>query len=565
MPSGPYLIAKKDKQLMDKFDINVRLKDSHCQVSIPLGETLFIVGANGSGKSGLMQNLYVQHRQNARRIAAHRQTWFASDAIDLSPHRKIQIERQIANSDTQADARWKEERASDRSSIAIYDLLDAENVRARSIASAVDKDDVKHAKLLSKSESRIAIINRLFRISNIPIEISIHENERILASKEGSDYYSIAELSDGERNALLVAVNVLTCPGETLILIDEPERHLHRSIISTFLGNLTAERPDCAFIVSTHDIALPMQNNEASKTLIIRGCEYENKKPYRWHADLVDKGLPVDTQTKIDILGARRRLVFVEGDADSLDKALYSLLFPGVSIVPKSSCKSVEAAVDGINSAEDLHWLDAWGLIDSDGRSTDDLADLEGRGIFALNCYSIESLYYDVKIIRCVANRLAEVDGNDPATRCSEAIKSALSSVGPHATRLSARIAEKKIREVIFGMLPSPAEMSSGGVMACEVNIRDYIEAERNTIEDFIEADNYEGILRRYPLRETPALGAVAKALGFQSRKQYESAVLKAVAEEEELHDYLLGIIGNISNVILENKMSNASAEKNVF
>ncbi len=53
-----------------------------------------------------------------------------------------------------------------------------------------------------------------------------------IASKSGGPHYSVAKLSDGERNALLIAATVLSVTPETLLLIDEPERHLHRSIIS---------------------------------------------------------------------------------------------------------------------------------------------------------------------------------------------------------------------------------------------------------------------------------------------------------------------------------------------
>jgi hypothetical protein len=60
-------------------------------------------------------------------------------------------------------------------------------------------------------------------------ECGIKEGEQILAKKECGEPYSIAELSDGERNALLIAATVLTVKPGTLLLIDELERHLHRS------------------------------------------------------------------------------------------------------------------------------------------------------------------------------------------------------------------------------------------------------------------------------------------------------------------------------------------------
>ena len=41
-----------------------------------VGQTVFVLGANGTGKSSLMYRLYAANRQKARRISAHRQTWF---------------------------------------------------------------------------------------------------------------------------------------------------------------------------------------------------------------------------------------------------------------------------------------------------------------------------------------------------------------------------------------------------------------------------------------------------------------------------------------------------------
>jgi hypothetical protein len=46
---------------------------------------------------------------------------------------------------------------------------------------------------------------------------------QVVARKSGGTPYSIARLSDGERNALLVAADVLTVRPGTLVVIDDPE------------------------------------------------------------------------------------------------------------------------------------------------------------------------------------------------------------------------------------------------------------------------------------------------------------------------------------------------------
>ena len=54
-----------------------------------------------------------------------------------------------------------------------------------------------------------------------------------------------------------MAATVLTVDPGTTLLIDEPERHLHRAIIAPFLSALFEQRQDCAFVVSTLELYLP--------------------------------------------------------------------------------------------------------------------------------------------------------------------------------------------------------------------------------------------------------------------------------------------------------------------
>jgi ABC-type Mn2+/Zn2+ transport system ATPase subunit len=43
------------------------------EFSLSEGDVLYVVGANGTGKSSLVSQLFGQHQQNAKRVSAHRQ------------------------------------------------------------------------------------------------------------------------------------------------------------------------------------------------------------------------------------------------------------------------------------------------------------------------------------------------------------------------------------------------------------------------------------------------------------------------------------------------------------
>lgn len=82
------------------FNINIPLSSAASTIiELTAGQILFVAGANGSGKSSLIQNFYSQAYGRARKISAHRQTWFASNTLDLTPQGKRNTEQNMMSGD----------------------------------------------------------------------------------------------------------------------------------------------------------------------------------------------------------------------------------------------------------------------------------------------------------------------------------------------------------------------------------------------------------------------------------------------------------------------------------
>src|SRR5581483_6584557 len=149
------------------FDLTIpQASGASLGLSLDPGEQLFILGANGTGKSTLMHRLYSQYVDSARRISAHRQTWFSTNASSLSAQDRRSLGINIRNNDTNPEARWKEFYSEHRASLAIFDVIDVENTRARKIADAFGAGDLERATELSKKDGPITIINELLSLSN---------------------------------------------------------------------------------------------------------------------------------------------------------------------------------------------------------------------------------------------------------------------------------------------------------------------------------------------------------------------------------------------------------------
>lgn len=514
-------------------------------LTIEVGEMLFILGANGTGKSSLMQAFSSASNDKTRRITAHRQTWFRSGSPEFTGRQRADYGRNVFNYDQQPSSRWMDDYSEQRAQMAIYDLVNSENVRAREITRAVDHKKPEEVEKLAAKDGAFTTLNRLLRLANLDIVVSVEANDEIMATRNGSNPYSIAKLSDGERNTILIAANVLTVPAGTLLLIDEPERHLHRSIVSPLLSLLLNERPDCAFVVSTHEPLLPV-DNPRSRVLLTRACVYDGDKVTSYDIDLLEKSDAIDDDLKRTILGERRKIVFVEGVEHSLDKPLYSLLFPNSSIVAKANCREVENAVVGIRSTAELHWVKPFGLVDNDSSESVRIADLQSKGVIPLNVYSVESIYYHPDVQKLAGQKLADVVGGDLAEKLKKATNDAIKAIRDNATHLSTRIAEKVARAQVFSLLPKKGEVAGGGKRSAEIDFARIAKDEAARLEALINTSDFVGMLQRYPIRESPALDAIAKALNFASRDLYEAAVRKLLVGNSEALKIVRSLLGSL-------------------
>lgn len=528
---------------MATFNLNYPHEvDGQRTLAMESGQIMFMVGPNGTGKSTLMHMFTIQNNRNVRRITAHRQVWFNSDSVDITPASRIQTEQNITNNDRTEQSRWKDDYAQQRSQATIFDLIDAENIEARKIADAARDGNMEFVASLALNQAPVAMMNDILRISNLHFKISIDPASKLVAIREGYPPFSIAELSDGERNALLIISNVLTAKENTLILLDEPERHLHRSIVSPLISTLLSYRNDCAFVISTHDVTLP-HDQEHSSALLLR--KY-NHQPKSWVVDYIPSIEGLDEEVAVAVLGSRRTLLFVEGQTSSLDIQLYQILYPKLTIKPLGSCVDVERVVKGIRESDESHWISAFGIIDRDNRSDDECERLCSEGIIPLNQYSVESLYYHPAVIKAILKRVATVNEIDPEQVFNDITESVTSAIIPHKTRMAARLVQRKVKDNLSRQAPDYRAIMDGNVNI-EFSTATIFDEELQLIDSLLESKNIESLISRYPIRETPALAAISQGALFSSTEKYEQAVRKMIIESESDMEMLLTLLAPVT------------------
>ena len=513
----------------DHLSINFSVPrvDGECLFSLAAGQTLFLLGPNGSGKSSLLQHFASQasdlHR--IKWIRAHRRSWMASNVPDMSPTELRQRQIDDVNYMRLPDARYRVHDDGFDAQSSIASLIRRKNADARRVNDMVREDRYRDARNLAQRGDVLHTLNSVLEQSSIPIVVSIGDEDDVLATKDGSTY-GVNEMSDGERSVLLLAASVLTTNGGTCFLLDEPERHLHRAIIAPLLSTLFRSRDDCSFVISTHEVQLPL-NNPTAEVMLVRGCYFDNGMPAGWDFDLIGVDQNIPEVVKKSILGARRRIVFVEGEESSLDYRLYARIFQDASVVPAGPRASVISAVRSIRLSSSYHGISAFGLVDEDHVEKDDVEELEQRGVFIVDGYAVESIYYDSSVQRMVARRHTDDEGVE--RRLEDAAERVLTTF--QRTETAERMCESRAEALRRRKVLVEIDRLGLDESTLELHGMAILQSEKERLENIVNARGVDELIREYPVKKSSILTEIAKALGFRDRATYEDAVLRLLED----------------------------------
>lgn len=364
---------------------------------------IVIIGANGSGKTRLgawiesaMQNNLPVHRISAQRALnipefaqvknleqAEKLLFYGYEGQDSSVHYK-HGQRWGSNPETHM--------------LNDYDKL------LSTLFARTSKRDREHSKATKESQAYIAV-------DDAPIEIIIQlwidimpqreisfDDGKVMVNKVGQAEYHGKGMSDGERVALYLIGQCLCAPDNSIIIIDEPEIHLHKSLMARLWNKIEEVCPNKLLVFITHDLDFAASRKDAKKLWI---KNYDGAAHWVWEEvpeiDLIPENLV------IEIVGNRKNIIFCEGEKASYDTVLYQAAFPDYYIVPRGGCEKVIESTKAVRGTPSLHHLQAFGIIDSDYRTAEEITALREAGIYTINVAEIENLFCIEPILRIVA------------------------------------------------------------------------------------------------------------------------------------------------------------------
>jgi predicted ATP-dependent endonuclease of OLD family len=349
------------------------ISSQQLSTEIQAKSSIVIVGANGSGKSrfGAWIDLESPQKSLVHRVGAQKSLsipeYCSTSSIDAAENYLLYGYYQHNLAPEQLENykighRWQSKPItllqSDYDKLLTYLFTEEfeKSTKYRQQVRATEQPEVA-------PETRLDIIKRIWELVLPHRELIIGAGKIEARPKSGGASYHAAEMSDGERVIFYLIGQCLAARENGILVIDEPELHIHRALQSRLWDAVESERPDCLFVYLTHDLDFAVTRVSATKIWL---KSYENN---RWNWHLVPENEEIPERLLLEILGSRKPILFVEGERNSLEYFLFSHLFKKFTVTPCGGHEQVIHSTSSFLKLKSLHALECKGIIDRDFRT----------------------------------------------------------------------------------------------------------------------------------------------------------------------------------------------------
>lgn len=523
------------------------IQNNGAEVKFESSRNFVIVGANGSGKSHLGASIERQFPKTVLRISAQR-ALSVPDRVNINDYESTWNEIQYGNAkDRNKGYKW----GFDGNEDTIRLINDYEKIISAVFAYQHNEehDFYNNSKNIVSEKGVVdevpeRITDRICAIWNEVLPQRQLEFETAKVNAICDEYkYQAKYMSDGERVALYLISQCLLAPKGMTIVVDEPEIHLHRTIMTRLWDTIERFCEDKYFVYITHDLEFAASRKESTKIWCKAFHGINNLE-----LELLPNDDNIPEELMLEVLGNRKPVLFVEGEKNSYDYQLYKEIYADKYVIPAHNCTKVIELTKAFNNdrIRNIHHLNVKGLIDRDYLSQHEIDSYSKDGVFTLNVAEVENLYLIEPILRIVAEHMAL----DPDV-IVEKVKSFVFS--EFVKEKSTQLKELCSRSISFRLQQfqkpqgdSLQELKDALIASVGVIDVDKIYADNQTIiDEIISTSDYQRLLYIYNRKSLS--GRVSHFFGLANNK-YPDLVLNLLKtnKRKEIIDSLKSIMPNI-------------------
>ncbi|MRF36070.1 AAA family ATPase [Staphylococcus sp. KY49P] len=364
---------------LDDFINNLHILKDFSEINT----NVVIIGSNGSGKSTLSRRLKIDNlNQSINIISSHHILHLTSDNFIIPRHANefldITTYQQGKKLVTEEEPFDNEDFLNSLHNLINYLL----NLHHR------EKGDT-----LNQNEKETILEKVLKTCNKLLKKDMVITNGIIACNDKNSNTYDFNQMSDGERQVFYFVASVLANENDGYIIVDEPENHLNSQVCKSLWDTLEDIKKDSTFVYITHD---PKFATSRAKAKIVWSKSF--KYPNRWEYKVLEDN-EIPEELLIEVLGSKENIIFCEGKSESLDKQIYDSIFSEEKVMAVEGHLNVVNYTNVINNMSSLN-LNAMGIIDSDGKTIEEIEKYEKNSIIALPFNEIEMLLLSEEVLK---------------------------------------------------------------------------------------------------------------------------------------------------------------------
>ncbi len=338
-------------------------------------------------------------------------------------------------------------------------------------------------------------------------------------------------MSDGERVAIYLISLCLVAPHNITLIIDEPEIHLHKSVMHKLWDKIEEYCPNKTFVYITHDLDFAASRKDAKK-IWIKNFNIE-KGLEKWDFEVLEDHEYIPDSLMIEVLGNRKNVLFVEGEKGSYDNQLYPYIYDDYYVIPCHNCSKVIEMTKAFNEerVKNLHNFTVKGLIDRDYMTDKEVDSYKDANIFTLDVSEVENLYLIEEIQRIIAENQALEDVNKTLEEVKEVLfKAFVDEYDSQIASICEREVQYKLRCYTKKENDIESLKSELKTLVDGVNIDEIYNNTSKRVEEILSSRNLNELLKIYNRK------SLSKRISklFNLNGDYTSLVLRLLKTDKK-------------------------------
>lgn len=492
-------------------------------------ENIVLIGGNGCGKTSLANALKGNDSDSIAVIPAQKNLYFSLNdysllKTDVNEVKNLLFENNIIkgkSTENNYDYRDYQNNNFTRLIVGMQDEFISYLIKCEDNGEKPDKNHTIFRK-----------VTKVFEILFPDIKLNIENgHSRSLSCEKSGNKYNVNSLSEGEKAVLYYSISVFIAKENSIIIIDEPETYINPSVANTLWDTLEQERSDCQFFYITHSVDFVLGRSNKKIAWIKNYCY-----PSHWEFDILENENDLPKPMLTEILGTKKPIIFCEGDdKSSLDYHIYkSILQNDYTVIPVNGHQQVISYCKTLNKINFDY--KAYGIIDGDMLSQEQINDFKNNNIFVLPFNEIEMFILEEKIIEETVSKTYPLDYQNKINAFKDEF---WKYVNIEKKRIALSYVKAKIEEYLenhkIRSTKKLEDMKKDLTNITNLDLDKLFNTKMNEIDKIIKNKNYEELLKICNLKKEITKSIATNCLD----KDYEEKAKQRIAVDKELQLYL--------------------------